>query len=108
MTEPEAAVPHTGLFDGVRRVAHAVHEARLAKTLAEDALDNAAHATTQTMKTWKRRMQALADRRYDFEHQVRREPFKSVGIALGAGILVGAVAGALCAVRMRSKKELHL
>jgi ElaB/YqjD/DUF883 family membrane-anchored ribosome-binding protein len=105
MTEPVPADARGRTVDSVRRVAHLAHEARLVKSLAADALDDAVHATKQTIKTVKRRVQNFADLRYELAHQVRREPFKSVGIAFGAGILFGAVAAAVCGSVCRVPNE---
>jgi ElaB/YqjD/DUF883 family membrane-anchored ribosome-binding protein len=78
--------------DAVRHAAHFAHEARLLKSLAADALDDAVHASKQTVKSMKRRMQDVADRRHDLVHQVRREPLQAIGIAFGIGALLGGVA----------------
>ncbi len=83
-------------IDALGRAAHIAHEARLVKSLAADALDEAVHASKQTIKTARRRVQELADRRYEFAHQVRREPLKAIGIAFGAGMLLSAVTAGLC------------
>ena len=105
ITEPDRTDSRTTTVDAVRRVAHAVHEARLVKTLAADALDDAVYASKQMSKTVKRRIQTLADRRYELAHQVRREPFKAVGFAFGTGIVLGAAAAFVCATACRAPKE---
>jgi hypothetical protein len=53
--------------------------------IADDALRVARHRALD-----------LLDRRYDLIHQIRREPIKAVGYVFGAGVLVGAIAGAAC------------
>ena len=105
VTEPERADARARTVDTVRRLAHGAHEARLVKSLAADALDDAVHALKQTIKSVKRRVQDLADLRYELAHEVRREPFKAVGLAFGTGILFGAVTAAVCAAACRAPKE---
>jgi ElaB/YqjD/DUF883 family membrane-anchored ribosome-binding protein len=105
MTEPERADARGRNLDSVRRLAHGAHEVRLVKSLAADALDDAVHASKRTIKIVKRRVHDLADRRYELAHTVRREPFKAVGLAFGAGILLGAVTAAVCATACRAPKE---
>jgi len=81
--------PH--VVEAARRVAHLSHEARLIKSLATDAVEDAVHATNQAIKTAKRRVHDLAYRRYEVAHRIRQEPFKAIGMAFGAGVLVSAV-----------------
>jgi ElaB/YqjD/DUF883 family membrane-anchored ribosome-binding protein len=88
-TDRDSMRPH--VVDAARRAAHVSHEARLIKSLATDAVEDAVHATNQAIKTAKRRMQNLADRRYEVAHRIRQEPFKAIGIAFGAGVLLSAV-----------------
>lgn len=83
-------------LDALGRAAHIAHEARLVKSLAADAIEEAVHASKQTIKTARRRVQDLADRRHELAHQVRREPLKAIGIAFGAGLLLGTVTASLC------------
>ena len=109
MTGAEQSESRAKIMDAARGAAHFAHEARLVKTLASDALDDAVYASKQMSKGLKRRMQDLADRRHELAHQVRREPFKAIGLAFGTGILLGAVTGAVCATACRAPKEkLHL
>jgi ElaB/YqjD/DUF883 family membrane-anchored ribosome-binding protein len=91
--------------DAARRVAHVSHEARLVKSLAADAVEDAVHATNQAVKTAKRRFQDLADRRYEVAHRIRQEPFKAVGVAFGAGVLLSAVAMLVYRVAARCAEE---
>lgn len=90
-TEQHSNSVRPQVVDAARRVAHLSHEARLIKSLTADAVDDAVHATNQAIKTAKRRIQDLADRRYEVAHRIRQEPFKAIGIAFGAGLLLSAV-----------------
>ena len=73
------------------------------KTLATDAIKDAVHASNDALKTVRRRAEALADKRHDVIHQIRRSPVKAVGIAFGAGTLVGVVA--MMAMRCAGSKQ---
>lgn len=87
--------------DAVRHAAHFAHEARLVKSLATDAIDEATHASKQAFKTVRRQAQSLVDRRYDIEHKVRREPLRAIGITFGAGMILGVITGLVCGRRTR-------
>ena len=104
ITEPERADARGRTVDAVRRLAHGAHEARLVKSLAADALDDAVHASKRTITIVKRRIRDLADLRYELAHEVRREPFKAVGLVFAAGILLGAVT-AVCVAACRAPKQ---
>ena len=102
-TEQDSVRPH--VVDAARR-AHVSHEARLIKSLATDAVEDAVYATNQAIKTAKRRVQDFADRRYEVAHRIRQQPFKAVGIAFGAGALLGAVTAVVYrAGRRRGEKK---
>jgi ElaB/YqjD/DUF883 family membrane-anchored ribosome-binding protein len=75
-----------------RHVAHLGHEARLFQTLAADAIEDSAYAARRTIKRLKRRAQDLLDTRDEMALRVKREPLKALGLAFGAGLLVGALA----------------
>jgi ElaB/YqjD/DUF883 family membrane-anchored ribosome-binding protein len=109
MTEAERSESRAKVVDAVRRGAHLAHQARLVKSLAADALDDAVYASKQMSKSLKRRMQNVSDWRYELAHQVRREPFKALGLAFGTGILLGAVTAAVCVnVCGAPKEQRHL
>ena len=82
--------------DAVRHAAHFAHEARLVKSLAADAVDEAVHASKQACKTVRRQAQGLVDMRYDVEHQIRREPLKAMGLTFGVGMILGVATGLVC------------
>jgi hypothetical protein len=58
--------------DACRQAVHAAHEARMLKTIAEDAVET---------------------RVYNTAHSIRKHPFKSVAIAFAIGVPLGAVIG---------------
>lgn len=61
-----------------------------------DQLDHVVQASKDAMKTIRHKAQDLEEMKYELVHQVRREPIKAVGIALGAGLLLGALTGVAC------------
>jgi ElaB/YqjD/DUF883 family membrane-anchored ribosome-binding protein len=87
-----AAKPTTGdrIVDGSRHAAHLTHEARLLKSVAEDAIEEGLHKAKRAVR---RRVREIQDLRDDAVRQVRRQPLAAVGAALGAGLLTGLVAG---------------
>lgn len=74
--------------DTVRQVSDAACDVRHLKTLAADALEDRMHAAKRTIT---RTVRDLEDLRDSAAGRVRKAPLTSVGLALGAGILLGAV-----------------
>lgn len=81
------------VLDAFRQTAHASHEARLLKSLAADAVDDAVHAAKRAMKSVKRGVEELGDLRDEAAHRVKRQPLSAVGLALGVGVVLGLVVG---------------
>jgi ElaB/YqjD/DUF883 family membrane-anchored ribosome-binding protein len=106
MNETYRSGIRTQVVGAARRFAHVSHEARLIKSLATDAVEDAVHATNHAIKTAKRRVQDLADRRYEVAHRIRQQPFKAIGMAFGAGVFLGVVTAVMsCTGRNRAEKE---
>jgi ElaB/YqjD/DUF883 family membrane-anchored ribosome-binding protein len=62
--------------------------------MARDAGEEGLHAAKRAIKRVRRHgVEALEDFREDAAHYVKRQPFRAVGIAVGAGLLMGAVVG---------------
>jgi hypothetical protein len=59
-------------FEACRQASHLSHEARMLKSAAADAVEDGV---------------------YEVVHRVKRQPLRSLGIALGAGIVLGAAVG---------------
>jgi ElaB/YqjD/DUF883 family membrane-anchored ribosome-binding protein len=76
--------------DAVRAAAHLSHDARLLKSIAADAVEDGVHAAKRTYKIAVRRFEDVSDQAAT---RIRRQPFKALGVALGAGLLVGAAGG---------------
>jgi len=58
--------------DACRQAIHAAHDARLLKTIAEDAVET---------------------RMYDAAHRIRKHPFMAVGMAFAIGVPLGLLVG---------------
>ena len=91
------------IVDGVRRAAHASHQARLLKSIAEDAVEDGVHAARRAMKTVRYRLDDLGDLRDEAARCVKRQPLVAVGTAFGAGLAIGAIAA--WAVRRGRRSE---
>ena len=72
--------------DTVRQVTDAAVDVRHLKTLAADALEDRMHAARRTIT---RTVRNLEDLRDSTAGRVRKAPLTSVGLALGAGIVLG-------------------
>ena len=95
--------PVTGrMRDAARRAAHLSHEARLVKSLAEDAVEDGVHAARRAVRSVRRGIERLEDARDEWIHSVKQRPLKAVTLAAGAGFLIG-VAAAWIARRSRTE-----
>jgi len=97
VTETNAGTPDTAMTDriadGVRRAAHFSHQVRLMKSVARDAGEEGVHAAKRVVRRLRRGVEMLEDLRDETAHRVKREPFKAIGIAAGAGVLMGVAVG---------------
>lgn len=92
--------------DVARHAAHLSHEARLVTSIAKDVGEDSVHAAKRVIKRVKRGVETLEDFKDEAAHAVKRQPFKTVGIAAGVGLLVGVVVGWIggrCGARPSSK-----
>ncbi|MGE5246602.1 MAG: hypothetical protein ACM3SQ_20430 [Betaproteobacteria bacterium] len=78
-----------------RRATNLSEDVQRLKSLAEDAVDDGMYTARRAMKNVRRRVQGMEDLRDETIHRVKREPVKAVGIAFGAGLLLGAGVGLL-------------
>ena len=79
------------------------------RDLATDAVEDAVRAAKRTFKTAKRSLENAADLRDEAAYRVKREPFKSVAVAFGAGLLLGVVGsfvGRRCTTRTNGRNGL--
>ena len=78
------------LSDAAHRLSHVSHEAQLFKSLASDAVDDGVHAAKRAIKSAQHRAEDLKD---EATYRVKRQPLKAVGIAVGAGFMLGMAVG---------------
>jgi len=76
--------------DTLRQAVHFSHEARLLKTVAADAVEDAVYAAQRTIT---RERQRALDVRDELTYRVKREPVKAMALVFGAGTVLGAVLG---------------
>jgi ElaB/YqjD/DUF883 family membrane-anchored ribosome-binding protein len=80
-------------IDACRQAAHLSHEAHLFKSLAADAVDDGVHAARRAIRSVRRSVEELADLKDEAVHRVKRQPFKAVSVAVGAGLVLGLAIG---------------
>lgn len=76
--------------EAVRQVTDATRDVRHLKTLTAEALEDGLRAAKRTLT---RKVRDLEDLRDSAAGRVRKAPLTSVGIAVGAGILLGVAIG---------------
>ena len=74
--------------DVIGRAAHVAHEARVLKTMAADAVEDAVHAASRAAT---RTGPDIDKWRETAAYRIRKAPFLALAVAAGAGLLVGAV-----------------
>jgi ElaB/YqjD/DUF883 family membrane-anchored ribosome-binding protein len=77
------------VVDAARHAAHMSHEVRLAKSLAQDAIEDGVQAAKRAVKSARRGIERLEDIKDEGVHYVRRQPLKAVAMAAGIGLMVG-------------------
>ena len=103
-----AVIPETGAsmrtraVDAIRRVAHLSHEARMLKSIAQDAAQDAAYHVRRAVKTTRRNTDEM---RLEVAHRIRQQPLRAVGTAFGAGLLLGALTGLTVALAGRPSRD---
>jgi len=83
------------ITDGVRHAAHFAHQVRLMKSIARDAGEEGVHAAKRLMRRVNREIERLDDLKHEAAYRIRHEPLKAVGIAAGAGALIGIAIGCI-------------
>jgi ElaB/YqjD/DUF883 family membrane-anchored ribosome-binding protein len=81
-----------------------VEKATLLKSAAEDAFEEGVHAARRALKSARRRVGEIGDLKDEALHQVKRQPLRAVGIAAGAGLILGLAAG-LIGARLISRQN---
>ncbi len=91
------------MADAARHAAHLSHEARMVKSLAEDAIDEGVHRARRAVKSVRRGLERLEDIRDDGVRYAKRQPVKTMALTAGVGLLVGLAVGWI-AGRGRAKR----
>ncbi len=91
----EQATPSIGgrIADAARHVAHLSHEASIVRTVAEDAIEDGVHKARRAVKSVRRGIERLEDLKDGAAYYVKRRPLRTIALAAGLGLLVGATAG---------------
>ena len=83
------------------RIGQAKDEARMLKSAATEAFEGRADEARRALK---RAKHELVDASQDTRHQIRQRPFMAVGVAFGAGAVIGLVATGLAWLVARSTR----
>jgi ElaB/YqjD/DUF883 family membrane-anchored ribosome-binding protein len=81
------------IVDAVRHAAHFSHEAHMVTSMARDAGEEGVHAAKRAMRRVRRGVETLEDMKNEAAHNVKRQPFRAIGVAAGVGLLAGIVIG---------------
>jgi ElaB/YqjD/DUF883 family membrane-anchored ribosome-binding protein len=89
------------VMNAVRQAAHVAHEAKMFTSLASDAVEDGVHAAKRVVT---RGAHNLEDLRDTTEYRIKRAPFAAIGLAFGAGVVLGMIGCAVAfAARMKRK-----
>ncbi len=78
------------LTDAAVNLTHLTHEGEKAKVLVNDVIEECKH---KVERTFKRGFVAAEDCIEDTTHFIKRHPWQSLGVAVGAAAVVGLLAG---------------
>jgi hypothetical protein len=107
------APPETGppssvkdrIVDAYRHGAHLSHEARLAKSIAADAIEDGIHfARRFAVMSVRHGAERLEDLKDEAAHRIKQAPLASVTLFAGAGLFLGAAIGYVCG-RFSARRE---
>jgi ElaB/YqjD/DUF883 family membrane-anchored ribosome-binding protein len=102
-TTPAGAEPtlREQVVDTARRLAHLSHEARMAKSLATDAIEDRVYQARRAVKTAKR---DIADARDEAVYRIKKQPLQAVGLAFAAGVATGVAVSAIAWLVVRATR----
>lgn len=89
------------IADAARQTVHLSHEARLLKSIAGDAVDDAVYAAGRAFKNARRRVNAISDFKDELALRIKRQPMRSMALAAAVGLVLGVVAASLCRLGAR-------
>jgi ElaB/YqjD/DUF883 family membrane-anchored ribosome-binding protein len=79
--------------DAAAAVAHAAEDARALKTAAAEAVEDGREAVKRAYDAGRKRLAAASRLPSDAADCIAEQPLTAVGVALGAGLLIGAAFG---------------
>ncbi|MFN7983157.1 MAG: hypothetical protein U0Q11_14990 [Vicinamibacterales bacterium] len=88
--------------DAARRAMTAAQDARSLTSVAADAIEN---QVDSARRAYRSAVRDVNDVRDEAAYRIKRTPFKAVGVAFGAGICLGVVAGAAAWLAARSSRS---
>jgi ElaB/YqjD/DUF883 family membrane-anchored ribosome-binding protein len=89
-TEREHASFVDRMLEAARQAGRVSHEARVARTLAADAIEDGVRATERAVR---RGIEKVEDVKDEGIHRVKRQPVKTLAIAAGVCLSLGLAAG---------------
>jgi hypothetical protein len=81
------------VVDACRHAAHISHEARLIKSVAEDAIEDGVHAVKRAITSVRHRVEELGDLKDGALRRVKRQPLQAMAAAFGIGLAAGVAVG---------------
>lgn len=78
-------------------------EARELRSRGADAIEESVHAAKRAVKVARQSVEELGEMRDETARYIKREPFKAVGLAMGAGILFGLAASLIGRAAVRAR-----
>jgi len=88
--------------DSAVNLAHLTHQVAKAKTLIEDVIDVGMHKVDRSIK---RSRVAVEDCIEDTTYFIKRHPWESIGVAVGAGTVIGLLVGWLTTRTAKPRRE---
>ncbi len=96
------------MADAARHAAHLSHEARMVKSLAEDAIEDGVHKAKRAVKSVRRGIERLQDIKDGATYYVKRRPLKIIAVAAGLGLVAGFAAGLIAASSRAARTDTDL
>ncbi len=92
------------LADAARHAAHLSHEARMVRSVAEDAIEDGVHRAKRAVKSVRRGIERMQDIKDEATYYVKGRPLGTVAMAAGVGLVIGMAAG-LIATGRRGRRD---
>ena len=93
------------IVDATTCATHFAHEAQLAKSMIQDAVEDKIYAAKRALKLARRRVDQLDEYKDDVVRYVKRRPLVSTALALATGLMVGVACGWVIGHRRHGEGE---